>query len=230
MARYPRLETLLRMKEIGLVPVFNHADAEVAVQVVRACVEGGARVVEFTNRSDRALEVFTKVEAHCARSLPAAILGAGSVVDAPTAALYMASGACFIVGPLLDDETARLCNGRKVPYSPGCGTVTEIHRAEVLGVEIVKIFPGDSVGGPSFVRSVKGPCPWTEIMPTGGVEPTRESLTAWFSAGIACAGIGSNLITKELLRTRDYAGIAEKVQETVQLIAAVRRELAERTA
>jgi 2-dehydro-3-deoxyphosphogluconate aldolase/(4S)-4-hydroxy-2-oxoglutarate aldolase len=222
MARYKRLETLVMMKEIGMIPVFYNADFEVARSVVCACADGGARVVEFTNRGDRAVNVFTRLEEFCAKDRPDIILGVGSIVDAPTAAMYIGAGANFVVGPLLDEDTARLCNSRKIPYSPGCGTVTEIHRAETLGVEICKIFPGAEIGGPAFVKNVRGPCPWTDIMPTGGVSPTRESLGAWFEAGVACVGMGSNLITKDLLAARDYAGITNKVKEAIEIIKQVR--------
>jgi len=225
MARYKRLETLVLMKEIGMVPVFYNPDFETAKNVVCACADGGARAVEFTNRGDRAFEVFTQIEAYCAKNKPEVVMGVGSIVDAPTAAMYIAAGANFVVGPLLDPDTARLCNSRKIPYSPGCGTVSEIHQAEMLGVEICKIFPAAEVGGPAFVKNVKAPCPWTEIMPTGGVAPTRESLTAWFDAGIACAGMGSNLITKELLKEKNYAGITQKVKETLALIREIRAGL-----
>jgi 2-dehydro-3-deoxyphosphogluconate aldolase/(4S)-4-hydroxy-2-oxoglutarate aldolase len=150
------------------------------------------------------------------------VLGVGSIVDAPTAAIYIGAGANFVVGPLLDEDTAKLCNSRKIPYSPGCGTVSEIHKAERLGVEICKIFPGGEVGGPAFVNNLRGPCPWTDVMPIGGVSPTKESLTAWFEAGIACAGIGSRLITKALLDARDYKGITKRVRETVSLIKEIR--------
>ncbi len=222
MARYKRLETLVMMKETGVIPVFYNADFEVARNVVCACADGGAHVVEFTNRGDRAVNVFTRLEEFCAKERPDVVLGVGSIVDAPTAAMYIGAGANFVVGPLLDEDTARLCNGRKIPYSPGCGTVTEIHRAETLGVEICKIFPGAEIGGPAFVKNVRGPCPWTDIMPTGGVSPTRESLGAWFEAGVACVGMGSNLVTKDLLAARDYAGITSKVKETIEIIRQVR--------
>jgi 2-dehydro-3-deoxyphosphogluconate aldolase/(4S)-4-hydroxy-2-oxoglutarate aldolase len=222
MARFKRLETLVKMKEIGLVPVFYNGDFEEAKCVVCACADGGASVIEFTNRGDRAIQVFTGLEEYCCRKRPEVILGIGSIVDAPTAAMYIGAGANFVVGPLLDEDTARLCNSRKIPYSPGCGSVTEIHRAELLGVEICKIFPGAEVGGPAFVKNVKGPCPWTELMPTGGVSPTRESLHSWFEAGIACAGMGSNLITKELVSSKDYAGITKKVRETLESIREIR--------
>jgi 2-dehydro-3-deoxyphosphogluconate aldolase/(4S)-4-hydroxy-2-oxoglutarate aldolase len=222
MSRYKRLDTLVLMKEIGLIPVFYSADFEIARNVVCACADGGARVVEFTNRGDRAINVFTRLEEYCAKERTDIVLGVGSIVDAPTAAMYLAAGANFVVGPLIDEPTALLCNSRKIPYSPGCGTVTELHQAHKLGVEICKIFPGGEVGGPGFVKNVKGPCPWTEFMPTGGVSPTKESLGAWFEAGVACVGMGSNLVTKELLAARDFAGIARKVKETIELIRQIR--------
>jgi 2-dehydro-3-deoxyphosphogluconate aldolase/(4S)-4-hydroxy-2-oxoglutarate aldolase len=222
MARHRRLETLTRMKEIGLVPVFYDADIEVVKSVVNACYSGGASIIEFTNRGDRAIDVFRELAIYRDQKLPEMILGAGSIIDASTAALYIAAGADFIVGPVLDKDVAKVCNARKVPYCPGCGSVTEIHEAHLLGVEICKIFPGSQVGGPAFVKAVKEPCPWAELMPTGGVAPTRESITEWFSAGIACAGIGSKLITKELVAAKDYPAIQKRVAEVVGFIREIR--------
>jgi len=210
------------MKETGVVPVFYNADFEVARNILCACADGGARVVEFTNRGDRAINVFTRLAEFRDKDRPEVILGVGSVCDAPTAAMYIAAGADFVVGPLLDEDTAVLCNSRKIPYCPGCGSVTEIHRAHRLGVEICKVFPGAEVGGPGFVKAVRGPCPWTEIMPTGGVSPTKESLGAWFGAGVACVGMGSKLVTKELVAAKDYAGIAKNVEETIEIIQEIR--------
>jgi 2-dehydro-3-deoxyphosphogluconate aldolase/(4S)-4-hydroxy-2-oxoglutarate aldolase len=194
----------------------------VARDVAAACAGGGCNLLEFTNRGDHAWEVFNELEKFCAREIPQMILGVGSVVDPGTASLYINNGANFVVGPLLNPDVARACNRRKVPYSPGCGSATEISAAEELGVEIVKIFPGKEVGGPGFVKAVKGPCPWVSIMPTGGVDPSEASLKAWFEAGVACVGMGSNLITKELLKAKDYAGLAAKVAETLALIRQIR--------
>jgi 2-dehydro-3-deoxyphosphogluconate aldolase/(4S)-4-hydroxy-2-oxoglutarate aldolase len=210
------------MKEIGLIPVFYHPDPDVAQKIVDACADGGTRAVEFTNRGDRAIQVFTKLAEYRDARRPEIILGVGSICDALTAAMYIAAGADFVVGPLLDEDTARVCNKRKIPYCPGCGSVTEIHKAHELGVEICKVFPGGQVGGAPFVKAVRGPCPWAELMPTGGISPTRESLKEWFDAGIACAGMGSKLITKELVAAGDYAGITRKVHETLALINQIR--------
>lgn len=223
MARYSRLEVLNAMIETGLVPVFYHSDVEVAKKIVAACVAGGARLVEFTNRGDYAFHVFTKLSQYYAEVDPSVILGVGSVIDAPTAALYIASGANFVVGPILNPEIARLCNRRKIAYSPGCGSASEISSAEELGVEIVKVFPGNSVGGPGFVKSVLGPCPWTRIMPTGGVDASQESISSWFEAGVACVGMGSRLITKDAVAAGDFEAISMKVAQVLGWIREARQ-------
>jgi 2-dehydro-3-deoxyphosphogluconate aldolase/(4S)-4-hydroxy-2-oxoglutarate aldolase len=219
------MAVLAAMMEQAIIPVFYDPDVEVCRDVIQACANGGAKCVEFTNRGDFAASVFLDLARHFAVADPSVILGVGSVVDAPTAGIYVANGAKFVVGPLLNAEVARFCNRRGVPYSPGCGSATEIGDAQELGCEIVKVFPGASVGGPDFVRSVMGPMPWTRIMPTGGVEPTEASLRQWFGAGIVACGVGSNLITRDLLRARDYAGIEAKVRDAIELARRIRREL-----
>jgi 2-dehydro-3-deoxyphosphogluconate aldolase/(4S)-4-hydroxy-2-oxoglutarate aldolase len=217
-----RLKTLGAIIDQGVIPVFYHGDAEVCRRVIQACANGGAKCIEFTNRGDFAPHVFLDLARHFAKADPGVVLGVGSVVDAPTAALYIANGANFVVGPMLNAEVAKLCNRRGVPYSPGCGSATEISDAQELGCEIVKVFPGESVGGPSFVKAVLGPMPWTKIMPTGGVEATAASLREWFGAGIIAAGIGSNLISRKLLDAGDYDGIEKKVRETIALVKSIR--------
>jgi 2-dehydro-3-deoxyphosphogluconate aldolase/(4S)-4-hydroxy-2-oxoglutarate aldolase len=217
-----RLTVLTSMIDQGVIPVFYHPDVEVCQKVIQACANGGAKCVEFTNRGEFAAHVFFEVTRHFAKADPSVIMGVGSVVDAPTAGVFIANGAKFVVGPLTNPDVAKLCNRRKIAYSPGCGSASEIGYAEELGCEIVKVFPGDSVGGPAFVKAMLGPCPWTKIMPTGGVDATEESLTKWFKAGVACVGIGSNLITKDLLAAKDYAGVEKKVRETIALIRKIR--------
>lgn len=220
--RHDRLAVLTALESQGVVPVFYHPDPEVCLNVMRACARGGAPVVEFTNRGDFAHGLFTEVAREFARTDPDIILGIGSIVDAPTAALFIASGARFIVSPALNAEVARLCNRRMIPYSPGCGSVTEISTAQELGCEIVKLFPGASVGGPDFVKAVLGPMPWTKIMPTGGVDPDAASIARWFGSGIVAAGMGSKLITDAAIKAQDWAGIEASVRTTVDAIAAFR--------
>lgn len=218
MARFDRLTVLGRILDVGVVPVFYNADPDVAIEIVSACAAGGASVVEFTNRGDFAPNVFLALAQHFAQAAPHVILGVGSVVDAPTAAIYIAAGANFVVGPSLNPEIARLCNRRKIAYAPGCGSATEITQAEELGVEIVKVFPASCVGGPAFVKSILGPCPWTRIMPTGGVDATPESIGDWFKAGVACVGIGSKLIRKDLVAAGNYDAIAEHVAQVLKWV------------
>jgi 2-dehydro-3-deoxyphosphogluconate aldolase / (4S)-4-hydroxy-2-oxoglutarate aldolase len=224
MARHGRLKTLLTMKRTGVIPVFYNPDFDVVRQVALACVKGGATAIEYTNRGDRAVNVFTELAKWRDGECGELILGVGSVCDSATVAAYINAGADFIVGPMLDEDVAKICNSRKIPYSPGCGTVTEIQKAHTLGVEICKIFPGAQVGGPAFVKAVRGPMPWTEIMPTGGVEPTQQSLSEWFNAGIVCAGMGSKLVTRELVATGDFDGIAEKVKDVIEIIRQIRKD------
>ncbi len=224
MARFDRLEVLNEIMRIGLVPLFYHADVEVAQRIVAACRAGGARVVEYTNRGDNAYRVFANLVSHFAQVDPSVILGIGSVLDPATAALYIASGANFVVGSVLNPEVARLCNRRKVPYTPGCASPSEISQAEELGVEIVKVFPGCAVGGPDFVKAVLGPTPWTRMMPTSGVEPTEESIRAWFQAGVAAVGMGSKLVRKEWVEAGDYDAIAAQTAQVIAWIRQVRGE------
>jgi len=222
MSRFSRLQVLNTWMATGIVPVFYSPDIEVAKRVATACADGGCPVLEFTNRGDHAWEVFTKLERFCAEELPDMILGVGSVVDSATAGLYINCGASFVVGPLLNEDVARVCNRRKVPYSPGCATASEISKAEELGCEFVKIFPGGEVGGPAFVKAVRAPCPWVSIMPTGGVNPTEESLGAWFAAGVKCVGMGSKLIRSDLVEAGDYKAIATKIRDAMAIIRSLR--------
>ena len=221
MAQFSRLEVAQTMKETGLVPLFYHEDPSVGNQVIRACYEGGARLMEFTARGDFAHEVFAELVKYAVRELPGMILGVGSVTDAASASTYMSLGANFIVTPVLREDIAKICNRRKVLWSPGCGSLTEIARAEELGCEIVKLFPGE-IYGPGFVKAVKGPQPWTSIMPTGGVSPTEESLRSWFEAGVTCVGMGSQLIKKGANGKYDLEGIQNSVRESLRIIRSFR--------
>ncbi len=222
MAFYTRLQVAQTMHDTGLVPLFYHPDAEAGKKVLRACYEGGARLLEFTNRGDFAHEVFTELNKFALRELPGMMLGVGSVPDAGTAALFMQLGANFIVTPVLREDVALICNRRKVLWSPGCGSLSEIARAEELGCEVVKVFPGELYGA-AFVRAIKGPQPWTSVMPTGGVAPTRESLEEWFSAGVTCVGIGSKLINNDIIKSENYDVLSQKVRFVIETIQQIKQ-------
>jgi 2-dehydro-3-deoxyphosphogluconate aldolase/(4S)-4-hydroxy-2-oxoglutarate aldolase len=222
MANYTRLEVAQVMKETGMVPLFYHKDLEISKKVITACYKGGARLLEFTARGDFAHEVFGELVKYVTKELPGMVMGVGSVTDAAAASRYMSLGANFIVTPVLREDIALVCNRRKVLWSPGCGTLTEIARAEELGCEIVKLFPGD-IYGPEFVKGIKGPQPWTSIMPTGGVSPNKENLEAWFSAGVTCVGMGSKLMIKDGDGNFDYAKIESATKNALEIIKNLRK-------
>lgn len=218
MAKFKKLQTLSAIAATGMVPVFYHKDIEVAKQVVKACYEGGVRAFEFTNRGDFAHEVFAELIKFAAKECPEMVMGIGSIVDAPTAALYLQMGANFIVGPLFNPEVAKVCNRRLIPYSPGCGSVSEIGFAQEAGCDLCKVFPAGNVGGPSFVKNVMGPMPWAMLMVTGAVEPTQENLTEWVKAGVTAVGMGSNLFPSEAIASKNWGAITELCLNSLKFI------------
>lgn len=222
MAQFSRIEVANTMKETGMIPLFFNNDIELSKKVLKACYDGGARLMEFTARGDFAHEVFGELTKYAIAELPGMIMGVGSVTDGAAASLYMALGANFIVTPVLREDIAIACNRKKVLWSPGCGSLTEIARAEELGCEIVKLFPGD-LYGPKFVKGIKGPQPWTSIMPTGGVAPNEENLSGWFNAGVTCVGMGSQLISKDILANKDYAKLEKDVRNALDIIKSIRK-------
>ena len=215
---------MAKIGETGMVPVFYHKNAEVAKKVIKACYDGGVRAFEFTNRGDFAHEVFAECVKFAATECPELALGVGSIVDAPTAALYIQLGACFVVGPLFNPEIAPVCNRRLIPYCPGCGSVTEMGTAQELGCDLTKLFPGD-VYGSAMVKNLKAPMPWSKIMVTGGVAPTEENLTEWFKAGVYCVGMGSKLFPNDKIKEEDWQYITDKCKETLGYVSAARASI-----
>ena len=220
--RFSKIQVLSAMKETGMVPVFYHSDIEVAKNVVKACYDGGVRVFEFTNRADFAHEVFGDLVKYAAKECPEMIMGIGSIVDAPTAALYIQLGANFIVGPLFNPEVAKVANRRLIPYSPGCGSVSEVGYAQEMGCDVCKVFPGD-VLGTAFVKGLKAPMPWSNLMVTGGVKPEEANLKGWFDAGVTCVGMGSNLFPADLIKAKDWAGITKLCSDALEIIKKVKK-------
>lgn len=222
MAQYSRIEVAHVMKETGMVPLFYHSDIALGKQVLKACYDGGARLMEFTARGDFAFEVFSELNKFAIKELPGMIMGVGSITDAAAASMYMQMGANFIVTPSLREDIAIVCNRRKVLWSPGCGSLTEINKAEEMGCEIVKLFPGD-LYGLGFVKGIKGPQPWTSVMPTGGVSTDETNLKDWFNAGVTCVGMGSKLISKEILATQDFSKLENTVRTTLATISSLKK-------
>ena len=218
MARFNKMQVLDAIVSTGMVPVYYNKDVEIAKQVVKACYEGGVRAFEFTNRGDFAQEVFAELIKFATKECPELVLGVGSIVDAGTASLYLQLGANFVVGPLFNPEIAKVCNRRLVPYTPGCGSVSEIGFAQEVGCDLCKIFPAGNVGGPSFVKNIKAPMPWSMIMATGAVEPTEENLSAWFKAGVTCVGMGSKLFPKEMIAAGNWEAISTLCRDALATI------------
>jgi len=219
MAKFSRIEVYGAMHRTGMVPVFYNPSIDICIGTVKACYAGGVRVFEFTNRGDGAVDVFRELLAYVRAECPQLKLLVGSVTDSATVALYISLGADGIVSPILDCDTASVCNSRKIAWIPGCGTLSEIDRAHRLGAEVVKIFPAEAVGGPKFVKAVLAPMPWCSIMPTGGVEPTRENLAAWFSAGVFTVGMGSKLFPSG----NDFELLEKRCKETMSIISELRK-------
>lgn len=224
MARFMRLDVINSLLDIGLVPLFYNGDVTTSIELASACARGGAKVIEFTNRGEMAYPVFAELVRRFAKTDPSIILGVGSIMEAPTAALYLSAGANFIVGPGFNPEIARLCNRRKTLYIPGCATETEISTAEEYGAEICKIFPGETVGGPAFIKAVMAPCPWHRLMPTGGVEAIEASVSDWIKAGAAAIGMGSKLISAQAVKDQDYDSISKKTSECIGWIMKAREK------
>ena len=220
--RFSKLQVMTAMKETGIVPVFYNSDTEVAKNVVKACYEGGIRAFEFTNRGDFAHEVFGELVKFAAKECPEMIMGIGSIVDAPTAAIYIQLGANFVVGPLFNPDVAKVANRRLIPYSPGCGSVSEVGFAQEAGCDVCKVFPGDVLGA-AFVKGLKAPMPWSNLMVTGGVKPEEANLKAWFDAGVTCVGMGSNLFPADLMKAGDWDGITKLCKDTFDIIKKVRK-------
>ena len=215
MSKFNKIDTINIIRNTGIVPVFYNKDVETSKKVVKACYDGGIRAFEFTNRGDGAHKVFEELMAFVRAECPEMALGAGTILDAPTAALYIQMGADFLVSPCIVEDVISLANRRGVPYSPGCGTVTEILHAMEKGCELVKVFPAGNVGGPSFVKNVLAPLPWAMIMATGAVEPTEENLSAWAKSGVTAVGMGSKLFPKEALTSEDWDSIEEKSKNSI---------------
>jgi len=220
--RFSKLQVLSVMKETGMVPVFYHSDIEVAKNVLKACYAGGVRAFEFTNRGDFAFEVFSELSKFATKECPEMIMGIGSIVDAPTAAQYIQMGANFIVGPYFNPDVAKVANRRLIPYAPGCGSVTEVGFAQEAGCDICKVFPGDVLGA-GFVKGLKAPMPWSNLMVTGGVKPEEANLKSWFDAGVTCVGMGSNLFPAEMMKAGDWAGITKLCADALDIIQKVRK-------
>ena len=220
MAQYSRQQVIGTVEKTALVPVFYNPDVEISKNALKACYEGGIRTFEFTNRGEKATEVFPKLVEY-ARQFPGMIVGVGSISFARDARKFIKMGANFVVGPQYVPGVMRVCRFRGIPYMPGCGTVSEVGRAQRAGCEICKVFPGD-VLGPKFVKGLRAPMPWSRIMVTGGVKPEKENLEAWFKAGTTAVGMGSNLFPKDAIAEGNWKKISDLCENALSIINEVK--------
>jgi len=216
---FARIKVCLELEKSGVIPIFYNSSLETSIQIIKSCYEGGFRAIEFTNRGDFAHEIFSELSKYVQKVFPEMILGAGTIIEPHTAALFIQLGAKFIVSPLLNEDMAKICNRRKTLWIPGCATVSEISKAEELGCEMIKMFPAREIGGIEFLKNMKQVSPKSNFMITGGVVPDEENLRLWFNTGATCIGIGSNLIKKEILEANDFDTLRINAEKLIQTIA-----------
>jgi 2-dehydro-3-deoxyphosphogluconate aldolase/(4S)-4-hydroxy-2-oxoglutarate aldolase len=214
-------EIAARLAAQKVLPLFNCGDAATAMGVLEALHAGGIRIVEFTNRSAGALDVFRVMAAEASTRFPDMLLGAGTIIDVAQAEAFHKAGAAFLVAPSLDEEVGAYCARHGIAWCPGTGTVTEMIRAHRLGAAVIKVFPADTLGGPAFIKGVRGPCAWLKLMPSGGVTLDEANLKAWFAAGVHCVGMGSHLVDAATLSERRFDDLADRTRRLVELLGKV---------
>ncbi len=228
MPQFQRLDVYQKMHAYPILPLLSSNNIDISIQIIHAAYKGGIRVFEFTNRGDFAHEIFNTLNKYIRQHCPEMAFGIGTILDAGTASLYIQNGADFIICPNLVEEVGKVCNRRKIAWIPGVATASEISKAEEMGAEIVKIFPGQVIG-PAFVKAILGPFSHTSIMATGGVEPNLESLTKWFEAGVTCVGIGGNLFSKEMLENKNFDALSNTLFEALKISLAIKDRIKQNT-
>jgi 2-dehydro-3-deoxyphosphogluconate aldolase / (4S)-4-hydroxy-2-oxoglutarate aldolase len=219
---FTKQQIIHEMKRTGIVPLFTHDNAEDALQVVKTAYDAGIRTFEFTNRRSNSLDVFNFLDTQRS-NFPDLMLGIGTVMDGATTKKFIDAGADYIISPIMNIEMAPVCHMHDKLWIPGCATLTEIAVARQHGAEVIKVFPG-SVLGPTFISSIMPIIPNLQLMVTGGVEPTRENIHAWFKSGVMCVGMGSNLFSREILEKRDWKKLRQVISQTISLIQEIRKQ------
>jgi 2-dehydro-3-deoxyphosphogluconate aldolase/(4S)-4-hydroxy-2-oxoglutarate aldolase len=214
-------EIAARLAAQKVLPLFNCGDTATGMGVIEALHSGGIRIVEFTNRSAGALDVFRALVAESATRFPDMLLAAGTIIDVAQAEAFHKAGAAFLVAPNLDEEVGAYAARHGLGWCPGTGTVTEMLRAHRLGAAVIKVFPADALGGPAFIKGVRGPCAWLKLMPSGGVTLDEANLKAWFAAGVHCVGMGSHLVDAATLSERRFDDLADRTRRLVELLGKV---------
>ena len=205
----------------GMLPLYFNADETVSVEILRALYKSNVKAVEYTNRGEAALSNFKTLVAVRNAEMPGLLLGIGTIKNLAQAGDYLEAGADFLVSPGYIPEVAAYCVSHDIFFGPGCMTPTDIIAAENAGIKFIKLFPGNLLG-PEFMSSIKEIFPKLVFMPTGGVDTTKESIEGWFKAGVSAVGMGSKLVSKKLMETRDYAAIEQSAAAVLSLIKSIR--------
>ena len=214
-------ELLKRIPEQGILPLYFYKDLEVSIEVLRALYKAGIRMVEYTNRGEAALQNFKKMREVRDTEMKDMYLGIGTIKNSHAAETYIEAGADFIICPGLVEEVATVADKNKILWVPGCMTPSEIIRAENMGAKMIKLFPGNILG-PEFMSAIKALFPYLLFMPTGGVSLDKENIAAWFKAGVSAVGMGSKLISKQLLEEKNYAKIEELTKEAMSIVKSLK--------
>jgi 2-dehydro-3-deoxyphosphogluconate aldolase/(4S)-4-hydroxy-2-oxoglutarate aldolase len=209
--------TLTLLQKQKVLPLFYHADAEVCKGVVEALYHGGIRLIEFTNRGSEALARFTELSSLCKQSYPEMRLAVGTIASGKDAEDFIEAGADVLISPFWDDEVAVVAKNAGVLWIPGCMTPTEIHHAVQEGIQLIKLFPGNLLGT-GFVEAIRPLFPNVHFVVTGGVDATADSVKQWLNAGIVAAGLGSKLITGEVMQQKQFSVLQEKVSSLLSTL------------
>ena len=205
----------------GMLPLYFNADEKITIEVLRAVYKAGIKAVEYTSRGETALSNFTKMVEVRNAEMPELLLGIGTIKNLQQAEEYLKVGADFFISPGFIPEVAAFLIPKDVLYSPGCMTPTEIIAAENAGVTFIKLFPGNMLG-PDFLSGIKDIFPKLLFMPTGGVDTTKENIEGWFKAGVSAVGMGSKLISKQLMADNDYTKIESETKKVLSLIHSIK--------
>jgi 2-dehydro-3-deoxyphosphogluconate aldolase/(4S)-4-hydroxy-2-oxoglutarate aldolase len=215
-------DTLLKLiPEQGILPLYFYKDPEVSLEVLKALYRAGIRTVEYTNRGEAALQNFKKMRELCDAQLKDMYLGIGTIKNGKIAQTFIDAGADFIICPGLVEDVAKVADENNLLWVPGCMTPTEIIRAETLGAKMIKLFPGNILG-PEFMSAIKTLFPDLLFMPTGGVDLDKENISRWLKAGVCAVGMGSKLVSKDLLEQKNYAKIEELANQALEILKSLK--------
>lgn len=205
----------------GILPLYYNADETVTIEILKSLYNAGIRAVEYTSRGESALSNFMKMIEIRNAEMPEMLLGIGTIKNLQQAEEYYRIGADFFISPGFVKEVAEFLFSKDLLYSPGCMTPTEIIEAENAGVTFIKLFPGNALGT-GFMNAIKDVFPNLKFMPTGGVDTTKESIESWFKAGVSAVGMGSKLVSKELMAAKDYSTIENETKKVLDIIQALK--------